>query len=72
MTICDTPCAVNTPLHLTSLPANAKAGFQFLEITLSAGIFFKAKTLLKLRLQKVPPLLRRQQRAVATIKLLQL
>jgi hypothetical protein len=71
MTICDTPCAVNTQLHQTSFPANTKAGFQFLEIILSAGTFFKTKTLWKLRLQKELPLLRRQQLPVTTVKLLQ-
>jgi len=69
MTVCDTPCAVNTPLHQTSFPANTKAGFQILEITLSAGIFFKTKTLGKLRLKKELPSLRRQQLPVVTVKL---
>jgi len=51
VTICDIPCAVNTPLHQTYFPANTKAGFQVLEFTFSAGIFLKIKTLWKLRLQ---------------------
>ena len=40
MTICDIPCAVNTPQHQTSFRANTKAIFQVLEFALSAGFFF--------------------------------
>ena len=51
MTVCHILCAVNIPLHHTSFPANSKARFQVLEFALSAGIYFKTKTLWKLRLQ---------------------
>jgi len=40
MEICDIPCAVKTPFHQASFPANTTARFQVLEFTPSAGIFF--------------------------------
>jgi hypothetical protein len=70
MTVCDIPCAVNTALNQTSFTANTKAGFQVLEFTLSAGIFFKSKNLSKLRFQIELPLLWRLQLPVATVHFL--
>jgi len=70
VTIYDIPCAVNTPLHQTYFPANTKAGFQILEFTFSAGIFFKTKTLWKLRLQIELPVLWRLHLPVATVNFL--
>ena len=70
MTICDSPCAFNTPLHQTSFPANAKSGFHVLEFTISEGIFFKSKTLWKFRFLVELHLLWRLQLPVATVNFL--
>jgi len=70
MTICDIPCTVNKPLHQTSFPENTNAGFQVLEFTVSAGIFFTSKTLWKLRLQIELFVLWRLHLPVATVNLL--
>jgi len=69
-TICDIPCAVNTPTHTTYFPANTKAGFPVLKFTPSAGIFFKTKDLRNLRLQRELLLLRRQQLPVEIVNFL--
>jgi len=70
MTICDIPCTVNKPLHQTSFPENTNAGFQVLEFTVSAGIFFKSKTSWKLRFPMELSLLWMLQLSVATVNFL--
>jgi hypothetical protein len=70
MTIYDIPCALNTALYQTSFPACTKIVFQVLEFALSAGTFFKSKTLWKLRFQIELPLLWRLQLPVATVNFL--
>lgn len=70
MTICDIPCAVNTPMHTTSFPANTKAGFPVLKFTPSAEIFFITKDLRNVRLQREVLLLWRQQLPVNIVNFL--